>query len=78
MTVSMRDFHLHLQRYIDKVAGGATVTLTKYGRVVAVLGPPPVDGAVVIDGTAADAFEQAAAAKAAGKAVRFEPAMEGA
>ncbi len=40
-TIGAYEAKTHLPRLLDEVAKGATITITKHGRPIAVLSPPP-------------------------------------
>ncbi len=52
-TIGAYEAKTHLPRLLDEVAAGLTITITKHGRPVAVLVPPPSaprpEAAAVID-----------------------------
>ena len=43
-TVGASEAKIHLARLLEDVAAGETITITKHGRPVARLSPPPADG----------------------------------
>ena len=49
MDVSARELKLHLGQYLDAVAGGQTVRVTRHGKVVAELAPPALTAAQKIE-----------------------------